>query len=571
MGAEKQDPSGSQNVQAKTKINPLHQMQLRAFLSVIDDVDADSDTFEDLLDGVDDEVCSSMMGHDSTSESSDDDDSSSIPDNDVFNGAICGDPAGDDTEAIDAAQLRALEQEAEQAWTKDEIRRMMHFLKEHGMSAFIREYVVIQQIPIVKLLFAFHISLCPELRAKSAKTLLYFLRVAISRVLHLREKLSRYNTIDDAVSLIQGSRRIIILTGAGISVSCGIPDFRSRNGLYASLKEKGQYDLDDPQQMFDIHYFKEYPAGKRYTCWNEYQIYPSNFIPSPCHRFIKLMEDKGKLLRNYTQNIDTLETQAGITRILQCHGSFKTATCLLCRKQVPGVEIESDILERRIPYCKACLDAHRASEAKKSKTAKKGKKRKKEWEDDSDGCDDDLPVGVMKPDITFFGEKLNDAFDKALLEDRDKVDLLLVIGTSLKVSPVSEILSHLPHSVPQILINKTPIRHINPDIVLLGNADDIVQYLCERLHWDLPPPTPLKGMYLDIPPTPSKNGKRTSAEMIGRADPVQVGDSHVWLFHGAEGGKWVEDIRERYSSSEQATPQNSVRPSEPGAKKPRVT
>ncbi|KAG5729043.1 hypothetical protein E4T56_gene4234, partial [Termitomyces sp. T112] len=92
------------------------------------------------------------------------------------------------------------------------------------------------------------------------------------------------------------------------------------------------------------------------------------------------------------------------------------------------------------------------------------------------------------PDITFFGEKLTDEFDNALAEDREHVDLLLIIGTSLKVSPVAEILSHLPHSVPQILINKTPIRHINPDIVLLGNADDIVQYLCDALGWELPPP-----------------------------------------------------------------------------------
>ena len=85
-------------------MSPLREMQLRASLSAVDDVDADSDTLDDLLDGVDDEVCSSMMGHDSTSESSDTDDSSSISDNDVFNGTVCGEP-------VDAGQLRALEQE----------------------------------------------------------------------------------------------------------------------------------------------------------------------------------------------------------------------------------------------------------------------------------------------------------------------------------------------------------------------------------------------------------------------------------------------------------------------------
>ena len=83
----------------------------------------------------------------------------------------------------------------------------------------------------------------------------------------MREKLPQYNTIDDAANLIKGAQRIMILTGAGISasafklglkvvanlhlsgVSCGIPDFRSSTGLYANLKERGEYDLDDPQEM----------------------------------------------------------------------------------------------------------------------------------------------------------------------------------------------------------------------------------------------------------------------------------------------------------------------------------
>jgi NAD-dependent histone deacetylase SIR2 len=59
--------------------------------------------------------------------------------------------------------------------------------------------------------------------------------------------------------LLEKSRNIIVLSGAGISTSCGIPDFRSATGLYAQLQEEGKYDLDDPQQMFDIHYFKEQP------------------------------------------------------------------------------------------------------------------------------------------------------------------------------------------------------------------------------------------------------------------------------------------------------------------------
>lgn len=429
---------------------------------------------------------------------------------------------------------------------------MMRDLKEHGMAHFVSQYVIARAIPIPKLLSAFGVYLCPELRTKRRKTLLYFLEVAMYQVLQKREKLPMYNTVDDAVELIKKSRNIMILTGAGISVSCGIPDFRSRNGLYAQLQERGEYDLDDPQQMFDIHYFREKPAVF-YSFAS--QIYPSNFIPSPCHRFIKLIEDKGKLLRNYTQNIDTLETRAGVQKVLQCHGSFATASCINCKTTVPGSAIETDIMNHTIPLCKVCASAPPPAVVP-AKPKKKGKKRNLQpWESDGEEEPDvpELPPGIMKPDITFFGEKLTDAFERALIEDRPKVDLLLVIGTSLKVSPVSEILTHLRHSVPQILINKTPVRHINPDIVLLGNADEVVQYLCQKLGWDLPEvPSPASANQLDAPKTNSK--KRPSDTLV--KDPKRVGNSHVWLFEGAEGGKWVEEI-ERKSAGQSANVSDS--------------
>ncbi|KAH9857242.1 DHS-like NAD/FAD-binding domain-containing protein [Lenzites betulinus] len=408
------------------------------------------------------------------------------------------------------------------------------------MAAFITEYVVRRAVPIPRLLYAFNVCLCPELRAKQQRTLMFLLRVALSRELESRERLLTYNTIDDVVRLIEGSRRILILTGAGISVSCGIPDFRSRNGLYASLQENGEYDLDDPQQMFDIQYFRENPAVF-YSFASK--IYPSNFIPSPCHRFIKLIEDKGKLLRNYTQNIDTLETLAGVQRVVQCHGSFATASCIQCKLRVPGSEIADDIMSQRVPLCKACSAAlPPALPAKAGK--KKGKRRKEGWDSDqSDEPDPPVyPPGIMKPDITFFGENLDDVFERSLMSDRNEVDLLIIIGTSLKVSPVSETISHLPHSVPQILINKTPVKHINPDVVLLGDADDIVLHLCGRLGWDLPE-VPAQGgaRNLDAPKPNLK--KRRSAEF--EREPRRVGNSHVWLFEGAEGGKWVEDVERR--------------------------
>lgn len=82
--------------------------------------------------------------------------------------------------------------------------------------------------------------------------------------------------------------------------SCGIPDFRSPTGLYARLKldpDPRFSTLDDPQDMFDLAFFKHDPSVF-YSFARE--IYPSNFVPSECHRFVRLLELEGKLLRNYS-------------------------------------------------------------------------------------------------------------------------------------------------------------------------------------------------------------------------------------------------------------------------------
>ncbi|CAJ0952998.1 unnamed protein product [Ranitomeya imitator] len=246
-------------------------------------------------------------------------------------------------------------------------------------------------------------------------------------------------------NLLQESKKIMVLTGAGVSVSCGIPDFRSRDGIYARLAVDFP-DLPNPQAMFDIEYFRKDP---RPFFKFAKEIFPGQFQPSLCHKFIAMLDKEGKLLRNYTQNIDTLEQVAGIQRIIQCHGSFAMASCLICKNKVDCETVREDIFNQVVPRCPRCPP--------------------------------DEPLAIMKPDIVFFGENLPAEFHRAMKYDKDEVDLLIVIGSSLKVRPVALIPSSIPHEVPQILINREPLPHLHFDIELLGDCDVIINELCQSL------------------------------------------------------------------------------------------
>ncbi|OON23693.1 transcriptional regulator, Sir2 family [Opisthorchis viverrini] len=303
-----------------------------------------------------------------------------------------------------------------------------------------------------------------------------------------RPRLPHVNTLEKVVELLQSSRFILVVTGAGISVSCGIPDFRSRDGIYARLA-KDYPDLSSPQSMFDMSYFLRNPLP--FFKFAK-EIFPGQFAPSLTHRFVALLESKGTLLRNYTQNIDTLEQAAGITRLIQCHGSFATATCTSCKYQVSGDEIKETVFAQSIPYCPRCRPSDRTTNGSPSSSNSPGggslvtgsngipKPRKIQQKPK------DPSFGVLKPDIVFFGEDLSSEFHDTLAGDVEKADLVLVIGSSLKVRPVAHIPNSIPESVPQILINREPLINHDFDVELLGDCDVIVNELCLHLNWNLP-------------------------------------------------------------------------------------
>lgn len=271
-----------------------------------------------------------------------------------------------------------------------------------------------------------------------------------------RSVLEGTNSADHVVELLKRSKKVIVITGAGVSVSCGIPDFRSKeSGLYNTL-DCSSFGIPSAELLFDLEFFQIDPAPF-------YQFAPAllpkeEMRPSLCHRFVALLEAKKKLLRNYSQNVDGLERKAGMKNVLECHGtmSFFHCTGPRCKKKKTLEEMEQILKRGEVPYCDSCGN-------------------------------------VMKPGVTFFGETVPKAFDRCLVKDVPKADLVVVIGTSLKVGgSVYELIRQIPDHVPQILINKEPVtlpKAISDgfDVTLLGHCDDVVSYLCERLQWTIAP------------------------------------------------------------------------------------
>ncbi|OCT51853.1 NAD-dependent histone deacetylase SIR2 [Cladophialophora carrionii] len=319
----------------------------------------------------------------------------------------------------------------------------------------------------------------------------------------IRPRLNQYYTLDHAVSLFKSSRNIIVLTGAGISTSLGVPDFRSANGVYNLLVDSV---YDDPQELFHIENFKADPeeffkqAAKVFPKMQG--LVPSNGTAAPplvpkfsrTHAFIAMLQAKGKLLTNYTQNIDGLEVAAGVSqsKLIQCHGTLGTATCMSCGKRVTARKYMPVVQAGGVPYCKCSLEdgGPRPSTKTKHRGRTGRKKRKRDEYEDSDSEESNgragFPKGLLKPDMTFFGEEIADSYAPRLKLDKSKVDLLVIIGTSLKVEPVNEMLLNIPPTVPQIWISKDRCQRegVKVDIELLGECDLILEEIARRAGWE---------------------------------------------------------------------------------------
>jgi NAD-dependent deacetylase len=196
-------------------------------------------------------------------------------------------------------------------------------------------------------------------------------------------------------ALIAGAGSVVALTGAGVSVPSGIPDFRSPG--------TGLWERVNPMEVAHIDVFREDPErfwgfySERFAALEDKQ-------PNAVHRALVTLEAQGMLDGVITQNVDMLHRRAGTRELVEVHGSIEHCSCLQCGGRVALGEararLEAD--ERGVPRCERCAEP-------------------------------------LKPDVVLFGEMLPAAAIARAQELCGSADLLMCIGSSLEVHPVADL------------------------------------------------------------------------------------------------------------------------------------
>jgi NAD-dependent histone deacetylase SIR2 len=255
---------------------------------------------------------------------------------------------------------------------------------------------------------------------------------------------------------LNSCKKVIVVTGAGCSVTSGIPDFRSAGGLYSQVKERFPKAVAKGQDLFDLNFFHtptNRPVFFRFMGLLKEMIDQAK--PTKLHQFLKTLKDCNLLNRVYTQNIDQLEERAGLLDlpwkdpkrppVVLLHGTMQTVKCIICKD---SVEFTQSIIE---PYkeglsveCAKCKD-------KSEKRIAMGRRA--------------ISTGIYRPDIVLYNEPHPEGEEISSILSADLAkhpDALLVIGTSLKVAGIKKLVKDVAREVklssgPVIYINKTAL------------------------------------------------------------------------------------------------------------------
>jgi NAD-dependent deacetylase len=236
------------------------------------------------------------------------------------------------------------------------------------------------------------------------------------------------NLINQAAEIIYNSKLTLALTGAGISVESGIPDFRSAGGLWSKFS---------PEEYATITAFREDPE-KVWLMLKEMDEVLDQAKPNKAHVGMGELEKMGFLHYIITQNVDNLHQEGGATNVIEYHGNSSTLSCLWCGKSYSAEE-------KRGTYPPRCQ------------------------------CEK-----ILKPDVVFFGEAIpTQALNKSFLL-ASSAEALLVAGTSAVVSPANTLPGITKQNGGKIIeINKerTHLTDTVSDVFIQGGAGEILEAL----------------------------------------------------------------------------------------------
>ncbi|RHZ54343.1 hypothetical protein Glove_428g90 [Diversispora epigaea] len=258
---------------------------------------------------------------------------------------------------------------------------------------------------------------------------------------------------------ITKSKKCVIITGAGISVSGGIPDFRSKDGgLYEMVKKQFPGIIYTGKDLFDSELIKSNEALKAFNIFmGTLKELIGSAVPTPTHVFLKKFAEMNKLTRIYTQNIDDLEQRIGLnadwkiekvskcaTQVVQLHGTMSRLKCCRCTKEYPFTTEYCGIFKSgEAPLCPNC-------ENQEENRVKQGRRPH--------------PVGKLIPMVLLYGDEHPNGVEISQLSahDQSRADCLLIMGTSLKIPGVKTLIKKFARAVHDrnghvIMVNKSDV------------------------------------------------------------------------------------------------------------------
>ncbi len=236
-----------------------------------------------------------------------------------------------------------------------------------------------------------------------------------------------------AAEIIFNSRLTLALTGAGISVESGIPDFRSAGGLWSKY---------NPEEYATIHAFRENPE-KIWDMLRDMDALVAQALPNAAHMGLGEMEKLGYLHCIITQNVDNLHQAGGAGKVIEYHGNSSTLSCLWCGKKYKSEEKRGE----HVPRC-ACLR-------------------------------------VLKPDVVLFGEAIPEEALNASFRLASSAEAVLVVGTSAVVSPANTIPTIAKSKGAKLIemnMERTHLTDTVTDIFIEGKAGDTIPALVAELR-----------------------------------------------------------------------------------------